>query len=140
MAYELEFENDGRGAVLRFSGAVTGSEIIAAAEAMYRADTASRLRYQVADLTGASSLEISEDQLRAIAFLDKKAAQKNPDQIIALVGADEIFAGSDKRYAIYAEVWAGFRTEFFTSMSQLRDWVAQAYPEISPESVAQQGR
>ena len=137
MAYEISFENSGRGAVLRFSGDVSGSEVLEAAREMYDADTKLRLRYQIVDLTGASSLDISENQLRRIAFLDKQAASKNPRQIVALVGSNEIFAGSDKNYAIYTEVWAGFSTEFFTSMAEVRDWVAREYPEISPATVAQ---
>ena len=136
MGYQINFENQGRGVVLQFTGAVTGAEIIEAASRMYRADEHNLLRYQVVDLTTAASLDISEDQLRQIALLDKQAASKNPQQIIALVGNEAIFAGSDRRYAVYAEVWAGFETEFFSSLDEVRDWLATRFPEIPLEDIA----
>ncbi len=136
MAYQINFENQGRGVVLQFTGAVAGAEIIEAADRMYRADVNHLLCYQIVDLTAAASLDISEEQLRRIALLDKQAASKNPDQIVALVGNEAIFAGSDRRYAVYAEVWAGFETEFFTTLDEVRNWLASRHPEFSQDDIA----
>ncbi len=136
MAYQINFENQGRGVVLQFTGAVTGAEIIEAAGRMYRADEHNLLRYQIVDLTAAASLQISEDQLRQIALLDKQAAGKNPDQVVALVGNEAIFAGSDRRYAVYAEVWAGFETEFFATLDEVRAWLASRHPGFSQNDIA----
>lgn len=136
MAYQINFENQGRGVALEFSGAVSGAEIIEAAGRMYREDARGLLRYQIVDLTRATALDISEEQLRQIALLDKQASNRNPDQIVALVGNQEIFAGSDRRYAVYAEVWAGFETEFFTTLEEVREWLASRHPEFSLDEIA----
>ncbi len=136
MAYQIRFENEGRGVVLEFSGAISGAEIIEAADRMYRDDPEGRLRYQIVDLTGASALVISEDQLRRIALLDKQAANLNPNQVVALVGSDAIFAGSDRRYSVYAEVWAGFETEFFNTLDEVREWLANRHPECLRDPIS----
>ncbi len=134
MAYQISFENRGRGVVLEFTGEVVGAEIIEAADRMYREDRHGRLRYQIIDLTGATALDIKEEQLRRM--LDKQAASVNPNQVVALVGSDAIFAGSDRRYAVYAEVWAGFETEFFTSLDEVRNWLTDRHPEFSEDQIA----
>ena len=136
MTYQIRFENRGRGAVLEFSGAVTGAEIIAAADRRYREDANGLLRYPIVDLTGATSLEISEAQLRQIALLDKQAASLNPDPVVALVGPDAIFAGSDRRYAVSAEVWAGFEPGFFATLDEVRNRLAARFPEFPAENIA----
>ncbi len=126
MAYEITFENDGRGVVTRFAGDISGTEMIASAELVYRQDKSRRLCYQIADFTAASGLTVSEAQLRALAFIDQQAAQYYSEQAIAIVGSRELFRGADRRYGIYADVWAGFKIRQLQSMEQARAWIEKA--------------
>ncbi len=125
MPHTIAFENDGSGVRLGFSGHVRGEEILEATRAMYAADRAHRLRYQIVDFLQVEKMQIGEEQLRTIALLDQAAARDSPDQVVALVGTDLIFAGAEKRYAIYAEVWAGFESQLFGTLAEARAWIAQ---------------
>ena len=128
MPYEIRFEAAGRGVLLRFRGRSTGEEILRAVDAMYAADPSRRLRYQIADFTEAEKLEISEDQLLAIALKDQQALRAYPTQRIAVVGDERLFQGAEKRYAIYADVWAEVRPRNFSTMEEARRWIAEPRP------------
>jgi hypothetical protein len=130
MPYQIHFENEGRGVVLEFSGDVSGEDILAATRVMYAEDDAHRLRYQLVDLLEVTALAIADHELRAIALLDHQASLRNPRQVVALVGAEEMFEGGDRRYAIYAEVWAGFKSQMFASMPEARRWLAEVVPAL----------
>jgi hypothetical protein len=55
---------------------------------------------------------------------DRAAAQKNPDQIAALVGSQAFFSGYDRIFHIYAEVWSGFTSKTFPTVAEAREWIA----------------
>lgn len=131
MGYQIIFENNGQGVVLALSGDIEGEEILQAAREMYLQDDKHQLRYQIVDFLAVGNMEISEQQLREIAHLDQQAAGHSPNQVVALVGRNEIFVGSDIRYAIYAQVWAGFKSEVFRTQKEARAWIAQEVPEAS---------
>ena len=98
---------------------------------MYQQDSNHRLRYQISDYSNAAEWDITEAQVRSIAMLDKRAAADNPNQIVALVGKQDFFGGAEKRYAIYADVWAGFETRSFPSIATARAWIEAKYPEFA---------
>lgn len=134
MAVTISFENEGRGVVLDHTGRITGEELLDAVRSMYAQDSDHRLRYQICDYSNAEALDITEAQLRSVAMLDKRAAAENPDQIVALVGKQDLFRGAEKRYAIYADVWAGFDTRSFTSITKARAWIETLSPDLTTPS------
>ena len=99
---------------------------------MYQQDQKHQLRYQIVDCSQATDLTVTENQLRTIALLDSKAASKNPDQIVALIGKRQFFQGTDRRYAIYAKVWSGFESQTFLTLPEARQWVSRMLPELFP--------
>lgn len=126
MPYSIQFEENGRGVLLEFAGDVTGDDFINATKEMYSSDSEANLRYQIIDLTNTQSMKVDDDDLRSIALLDQRAASINPGQVVALVGPSQIFYGSNRRYAIYAEVWAGFESKDFRDMESARSWIASS--------------
>ena len=123
LPYEITFEDAGRGAVTRFTGLATGTELIASAELVYRQDEHHRLRYQIADFTGASSLEINAAQLRTLAFIDQRASQHYPGLTIAIVGTRKLFRGAESRYGIHADIEPGIEIRQLESIALARAWV-----------------
>ena len=136
MAYELRYENDGQGLVAVFTGGVISDEVVTAVVDMYGREDVDTLRYSVWDFSRIERLDLTEEKLRKIGMMDKQAAADIPHQKVALVGTEAIFQGSDRRYAIYAEVWAGFEVGIFTSLAAARSWLAERFPEIPPERLA----
>ena len=136
MPYELRYENDGRGLVVVFTGGIISDEVITAVVDMYSRDDVDLLRYSVWDFSRIERLDLTEEKLRRIGMMDKQAAAAIPHQKVALVGTDEIFQGSDRRYAIYAEVWAGFEVGVFADVEATRRWLAARFPDIPVEHIA----
>ena len=131
MSHELAYESNGHGVVVTMSGDAKGPDLHKAVRAMYGGDSEHKLRYQIVDFSRARDFDVAEDDLRRIAMLDQNAAIKSPNQVVALVGTDEFFKGANQRYAVYAQVWAGFETEFFTSVADARAWVASVCQEYA---------
>ena len=124
MAYNIIVEKDGSGVVVTCKGSVSGEEVMAANDAMYAGDQRGLLRYQIWDCSDADRFDVSEEQVRAIALQDQRAAERNPNQVVALVGTPTFFIGADRRYAIYSDVWGGFESKTFRTMAEARAWVA----------------
>ena len=127
----LSFENEGRGVLLEHTGSLTGEELLQAVKSMYEQYGNHRLCYQISNYSNAEALDITEAQLRSVAMLDKRAAADNPNQIVAVVGRPDFFQGAEKRYAIYADVWAGFETRSFASVAEARAWIETVFPEFA---------
>ena len=132
MSHELNYESNGHGVVVTMSGDARGRDLLNAVQAMYGGDGEHKLRYQIVDFSRAANFDASEANLRQIAMMDQNAAHKSPNQVVAMIGTNEFFKGAQQRYAVYAQVWAGFETKFFTSMADARAWIAEICPEYSP--------
>lgn len=136
MSYTTHYENDGRGLVVSFQGEIVSDEVVTAVVEMYASDDIANLRYSVWDFSRVGRLDLTEEKLRAIGMMDKNAAQEIPHQKVVLIGTEDTFQGSDRRYAIYAEVWAGFEVEVFTNFEEARRWLAVRFPDLAPERIA----
>jgi hypothetical protein len=48
-----------------------------------------------------------------------------------LVGSREVFAGLERLYKVFAQVWASkLKCEIFSTMEAARAWIAREFPEI----------
>lgn len=124
MPYEMCFEDGGRGVLVSWVGVVPGRRLIEANEEMYNRDPDRKLRYQIWDFTAADHMEVSNDELRTLAFQDAQAHKIYPHHVVALVGSSEFLAAADKLYAIYADVWGGLPSETFRDVEEARRWIA----------------
>ncbi len=101
MPGQMSFEKEGSGVVVTWTGDVSGDEIKKMNETLYTQDRGGRLRYQIWDFTQVERLNVSIQDASDLAMQDKMAAQKNPDQIVALVGNRALFAGDDELFHVY---------------------------------------
>ena len=76
MAYELHWEANG--VYWKYSGKVTGSEIVEASTSIYGDERFIDLKYKYVDFLDAESVEIDKDQLALIAYQHLAAERANP--------------------------------------------------------------
>jgi hypothetical protein len=129
MAGQVSYEEEGSGVVVTWTGAATGEELKKVNESIYAEGRLDRLRYQIWDFTKADHLDVSHQDLRALALQDRKAAETNPNPVIAIVGSREFFVGYDALFHVYEEGWSGFKSKTLPTMAEARQWVSSIAAE-----------
>ncbi|MFP4157421.1 MAG: hypothetical protein ACLFU4_07365 [Opitutales bacterium] len=76
MGYKINWKE--RGVEWLYHGTVTGAELIQSNEDIYGDPRFDDLRYQLVDLTQVERFEVSESDIRKLAFFDAAAARSNP--------------------------------------------------------------
>ncbi|GEM_PF-3549753 len=124
MAYEIRYEKEGRGVVVKLSGIISAQEIFNANTCIYSGREKLPLQYQIWDFTEATKLDLTGEQLRHIAMQDGHALPSNPGMVVALAGSQELFTGKERIYKIASGVWAeGMRVEIFPELKKARAWI-----------------
>lgn len=130
MPNTIQLENEDCGVIVTFEGHVTGEEVLQVNYEVYSHKMMHRFRYQLWDFLGADRVKVSNTELREMAMQDYMAAQKNPQQIIAIVGTRAFFRGAHRRYMIYAQSWPGYETRSFLVEEDARKWITEQYPNL----------
>ena len=132
MPLELHFERNGAGAIVTGNGLVRGDEFIAINARMYAPDNLRGLRYQLIDLTQVERQETTTAQLQICAEQDRRAAEQNPNLIVAVAGPDDLSFGLSR-------MWEGFvsdaplRTRVFRSVPEARTWIeSMLFEDMGP--------
>lgn len=131
MPYNIIFENGGLGAVITWTGDVSGEELMIAQESVYAQDQQHQLRYRIWDFSKADHLEVSNEQLRLIARKAQFAIEKKREQVAAIVGTPEFFKGVEVLSEIYAEIWSGIEMKFFFTLQEARQYIISRHNSIS---------
>lgn len=131
MPYEVNYENEGRGVVIKWTGFVYGSEIFAVNGQIYAGEQFPILSYQIWDFSEAKRLDASYSDARNLAIQDAKATAQNPNMLSALVGRPDFFYGLQRVYIVLTEVWAKrYKVEYFSEIEEARAWIAKKYPDL----------
>jgi hypothetical protein len=125
MTYDIKFEPETAGVLITIEGPLTGAALFKINAEMYSGKKLPQQRYQIWDCTKSESINVSTDEIRKIAFQDRDASEKNPDQVVALVASKNYFHGIDRIYHVYAEVWTGFESKTFLTLAEAREWVEE---------------
>lgn len=113
MPFPLEFLDDGRGVFEAGIGHVTGSEIIAATQAILAAgDKTSKLVYALVDLSQATNITVTADEMVMKTSLNKRFARLVRAAVVAIVAPTELQFG-------VARMWEG--------MVQATEWTTQVF-------------
>lgn len=122
MPVELRYEDGGAGVRFICTGIVSGDEMLAANEEVYSPDRLEALRYHLTDFTGAESFNFPKDVVRQIAFQDEKAAETNPNLIMAVAGDRDLIFGLSR-------MWQAFvgeehvKTHVFRTVAEAEAWI-----------------
>ena len=131
MPYVIAYENALRGVCIHWTERATGSEMFAVNEIIYARERVSQLRYQIWDFSQVAPPQLSFDQLRDIALQDRRAFERNPGMIAAVVGHEAYFTSLLRTLDVFAEVWdIGYPRKNFPDQAAARAWIAQELPEL----------
>lgn len=120
MPYTTTWEESG--VVWTFRGKVTGDEILRANREIYGDPRFDRLKYQIVDLTGVESFDVTEDDMAVIAANDRAAARSRPQVRIAVAAVDDVIKDLSAFYDA-AMVGVAWHQQIFDSMREAREWV-----------------
>lgn len=130
MTTEVIYENDGEGILYIHREVLEGAWLTKSMRDHNRVIDFDKLRYQIVDLRDLDRLEMSTEDLREVAEIDRSIApRKRPDFQLAII------LSSDCMYAI-ARMWETYvadpdnNAQIFYSMEKAREWLGQARQEI----------
>lgn len=128
---DIEFLEDG-GLIGVGAGALTGQQIIDANRVVYATEEQTlACVHQIHDYRRVETIDISVNDIRRMAELDKRVARINPNIIVAVV------TGSDVGFGL-SRIWQGYTNEYpfvskvFRSMSEARIWLSEQLKETPP--------
>ena len=124
MPYEVSTESNGFGVVVSFSGVVSDPELLELNDRLNNEESFAQWRYQIWDFSKATRLDLTADEIRAIAMQDAPASAINPTLNIAIVGEHSFFGNREHIFLIFEEVWTAFRPKFFTDFETARAWAS----------------
>lgn len=119
------FENDGRGLLFIGEGVISGEQLIRQTEKTYASKSVCRLHYQIIDLRGVHRMDITAEQIKTLAELDREAADRRPGIKIAIVASHDLTFGLSRIYSAYAHS-PNLEARIFREMDEARAWIDEA--------------
>lgn len=124
MTIKINHIGDGVGIEIIATGCVTGDEIIAAHQEIYSPDNLKKQRYQIIDRTDCKEYQVSSEDIKKIADIDKAASNTNPDIIIVIIASTDLQFGVSKMWQVYVED-STFETEIFRDRITAENWLKE---------------
>jgi hypothetical protein len=124
MPIELRYREGGRGVVFVCAGVVTGTEFDEANEEIYSDQCLPALRYQLIDFSDAERIEISAEDTRRHAEVDRVAAERNPNIAIAIVGPSDVTFGISRMWQALTDD-SKLQSHIFRSMPEAERCLAE---------------
>ena len=124
MPIELQYRDRGAGVVFICTGVVTASDFDEANQEIYSAERVRTLWYQLIDFSGAGRIEISAEDTRRHAEMDRLAAERNPEIAIAVVGPSGVTFGISRMWQAFTDE-AKLQSRVFHSNREAERWLAE---------------
>jgi hypothetical protein len=125
MPIELQYRAGGRGVVFVCTGVVTASDFDEANQEIYSEERLPALRYQLIDFSDTERIEISAEDTRRHAEMDRLAAERNPDIAVAIVGPSDVAFGISRMWQAFTGE-AKLHSRVFRSVPEAERWLAEA--------------
>ena len=121
MAYRIKWEE--RGVYCKFSGTVSGGELIQCNNDIYGDERFDNIKYQIFDMLDVTELTIETIDVRKAAACDCAAAITNPNVKCALVAFDKNAHSLSELYqsGIAKSPWDG---RSFRTIKEARSWLS----------------
>jgi hypothetical protein len=111
-----------QGVEVRFDGIVTAQEIEAANDALYAHAYAEGLRYQLADFSAVTAINLTAADVQRLADQDQRLAPQGAVVHIALVAPQPLTYGLGRMWQAYVET-AGIDVRVCRSRAEALDWL-----------------
>jgi len=120
MANKLNWEKDG--VYWKYSGDVSGEEIIKACTSIYGDPRFDSLDYKVVDFTKASSINMTDEQVAKVAFQDLAAELSNPSikSAIIMTAAVEL---AEKFASFFTD--SNWEVKIFSDVDTANEWLGR---------------
>jgi len=130
MPIRIEYLEDG-GVIAEVSGAVSAADLVELNDSLYSSPAKIRaIRYQLCDFTDVAEISASTREVAHLAEQDSKAAELNPDMLIALVGPKDSTFGLSRMWEGYAG-GSPLETMVFRSRQEAREWIEKRLHGLS---------
>jgi hypothetical protein len=125
MPVQVEYLDDGLGAVFRGVGVVTGENIASANTEMFSTPEKTRgYKYGLADWTGVTEFKVASHELEHAADQDKTAAQYTPELFLAIVADKDLEFGFARMFAVFIEANnLDWEVMFFRNRTDAETWI-----------------
>ena len=123
MPYSTRWE--ARGVVWKFSGRVTGAELLNANHEIYGDSRFDQMAYQIVDLTEVERFDVTEEDMVVVAANDRAAALSRADVKVAIATRDEIVRQLSSLYEA-ASATSPWEQKVFETVAAARAWVSEA--------------
>lgn len=104
------------------SGIVTGCELIASRKELYGDPRFDNVEYILSDYSSAEAIEIAEQDVKIVAFMDGAAAMSNPNCRVAIVSPNNNKIPLANYYTQLSKN-SPWQTRVFQTVEQAREWI-----------------
>ena len=134
MPIELEIIHGGTGLVRKGSGHLTGSELIrSVTEFIASGEDVKKVIYSIVDYSLVDSIDITYEQIRSLAEINKNTSEINPNIIVAIISPkDEIF-GLSRMWEVYVEQ-IPWPTKVFRARPGAEAWIKEQIIKSSDQA------
>jgi hypothetical protein len=131
MAFTHETIDGGRGVEFAGTGDLTGREILELKRRLLADEAGIRKwRFGFVLLTNLKSFQISVEDVRAIAEIDKRMAALTPEVVLAVIAPRDHDFGMARMWESILDI-PGWRTAVFRARAEAELWMADTLPSSS---------
>ena len=135
MTTEVIYENDGEGIMYIHRDVLDGAWLVENMKVHNREIDFGKLRYQIVDLSQLDRLEMTTEQLRQVAEVDRGIAHlKRPDFQLAIILTDSTY-GVARMWETYVNMPEN-NAKIFYSLGAAREWLGQSQSDVKQVKVA----
>jgi hypothetical protein len=127
MPIQIEYLDNGSGALFRGTGVVTGEDITTANMEMFSTPEKTRkYKYGLADWTGVTEYKVTPSELQGAATQDKNAAEYLPELFIAIVADKDLEYGFSRMFSVFIEANdLNWELMLFRNMADAKTWIKE---------------
>ncbi len=131
MPIEIQYTEDKIGVVFSAVGRVTGEEIMVAQERIFDSEHFPHLKYWIVDRSRCTDYAVSTDEVWQIADRSNRAAERNPQMLMALVSESDLQFGVSRMYEAHIDT-NGFKTMTFHDRKTAEQWIEKELARSKP--------
>ncbi|MCP3851583.1 MAG: hypothetical protein GY694_15265 [Gammaproteobacteria bacterium] len=125
MTIIVNYIDNNTGVEILASGKVTGKEIIHAHQKVYAEDKLANQRYHIIDKSLCTEYDVTAEDINTICQLDKKAAQVNPNIVVAIVESKSLEFSLSEVWQAYVEPFIQ-HTHSFKHRADAEQWIKES--------------